>query len=123
MKLRFSFLVFLLLVYIPFEALLLKFLPVSDETYTYLRYAFKIYIYLLFIIVFVFRIARNKLPVSTPLDFAFIIFLLLALLNSYFQHSSFTDSVIGLKSGFRFILLYYIIVNTGFKAQTLKWVL
>lgn len=123
MKIRFSSLVFLLLIYIPFETLILKYLPVSDDTYTYLRYAFEIYIYILFLSVIVLRISRNKLPVSTPIDFPLIIFIGLAFINTWIQGSSFTDSIIGMKSTFRFVLIFYIIVNTGFSASSVKWAL
>jgi len=47
MKLKITRTLFILVLFVPFEVLILKYLPVSDTIYGYLRFAVEVIIYLL----------------------------------------------------------------------------
>ena len=73
MKFRISSIIFLLALFVPFEVLILKYLPVSDSVYGYLRFAVEVVIYL---------VAGIML-----MKYAFIVRSCCICMGSYIQHN------------------------------------
>ena len=74
MKLKFSWLIYFLVLFVPFEILFLKFLPVSDEVYGYLRFLAEVIIYVLAGVILYRVLQSGKLPKGTSIDKPLLVF-------------------------------------------------
>jgi hypothetical protein len=100
--------VLLLVVIIPFEPFLLKF--VSDDIYVYARYFSESLIYVLFCSVALRLFLKKRRIVATPLDLPFIFFLIVALASLAVNLVPPFAGLLGLRQIVRFILLFFIVV-------------
>lgn len=94
--------------------MLLKFLPVSDNTYISLRYAFEVFIYLLFTLMVINKTANRKKLSGSPIDRSVLIFIGLTITTVIINNAPVFESFIGFKSAFRFLLLFYVLANFEF---------
>jgi hypothetical protein len=119
-KTSFSGLIYLLVLFIPFEVMLLKYLPVSENAYVMLRYAFEIFIYLLFATMVLNKFSHKRKVNGSPIDFPVIIFLLLTFVTIIVNHAPLFEAFVGFKSAFRFLLLFYVLINFEFNEGLLQ---
>lgn len=119
-KFTFSRLVFILALFIPFEVMLLKYLPVEENTYVLLRYAFEFFIYLLFILMVINKFAHRKKVSGSPIDGPILVFILLTAITIIVNHAPFFEAFVGFKSTFRFLLFFYVLINFEFNETVLK---
>lgn len=107
-----------LMLYLPFEPFILKWVP--DNLYVYARYSSELIVYLLVAVIAWKLISGVQKWRRTPIDliFGFFCFLLLAttLLN---LHDPVT-SILGLRQILRFVLLYFITVQLQPSAKFIK---
>ncbi len=98
---------FALAVYLPFEPLLLKFLP--DAVYVFVRYVPEILIYCLVALV-LWRLASGRARWHpSPLDVPFAIFLVILAASSLINAVPPFVAVLGIRQIIRFILLFFIV--------------
>ncbi|MBK6642305.1 MAG: hypothetical protein IPG39_14320 [Bacteroidetes bacterium] len=89
MKFRFTWIIFLLIAFVPFEVLFLKYLPVSDAIYGYLRFAVEIIIYLLGGLLLVRFIQLKKIPAGTSIDKLLLLFVVYAIVITVVNNALF----------------------------------
>lgn len=120
MRLNIKNIIFFIIIYLPFENMALKYLPVNDTIYSLLRFVPEIIIYLLFFYVFGSKLISgkhfNKNPINTPV----IIFILYSFLLILINSAPFTESMMGLRTIFRYVVLFYVIINLDFEYRTIK---
>lgn len=114
MKLRITTIILLLAVFVPFEVMILKYLPVSDTVYGYLRFAVEVFIYLLAGFVFSRYLYMKKTPSGTPVDKPLLIFIGYAIVITIINNAPFIQSFIGMRALLRYVPLFYVITHIHF---------
>ncbi|MFZ9942624.1 MAG: hypothetical protein ACO3O0_03350, partial [Bacteroidia bacterium] len=66
MKFRLSWAIYFLFLFVPFEVMILKYLPVNDRVYGMLLFGVEVFIYLIASIVLVRFLLSKKMPKGTP---------------------------------------------------------
>lgn len=123
MKIKFSWFVFLLAVFVPFEVMILKYLPVSETVYSYLRFAVEIFIYLLAGLMLVRLIFLKKIPKGTSIDKPLLIFILYALFITAFNNAPFLQAFMGLRVLLRYVPLFYVLAFVQIDSATVRRIL
>jgi len=106
-----------LLLYLPFEPFLLKWIP--DDIYVYARFFSELLIYLIALSTIWKLVVRDVKFRSTSIDIPFIIFLVLILTSAVINAVEPMDTLLGTRQIIRFMLLFFITVNL---APTKKWI-
>jgi hypothetical protein len=119
-KLKYSTLVILLALYVPFEVIILKYLPVSDKIYSLLRFVPEIMIYLLLVINIAHNIYHRQWISRTPIDTVLLMFVLSAFISIIVNHAPLTLSIIGMRPLLRYIALFYIVSNIDIPQSKIK---
>lgn len=101
----------LLVLYLPAEDFLLKWAPVSDRVYSYLRFISEIAIYGLLGAVLFYRLSQQKLPRHTLIDWPLLGFVAVALFSIAVNQADWLPGLITLRTLLRYVALYYILVN------------
>ncbi len=109
MNLKFTWFIFLLAIFVPFEVVILKYLPVSDVVYSYLRFAVEIFIYLLAGLLLLRFVYLRKLPKGTSIDKPLLIFIGYALLITIINQAPMFQAFMGLRVLLRYVPLFYVI--------------
>ncbi len=104
-------LILFLVVFIPFEDFILKFLPVSDRLYFYARFLSELFIYILFAIIIVQKLIKGISFFKTPLDLPIVIFFGIALMSAIVNKANVFESITSIRPVIRYIILFYLIVN------------
>lgn len=120
MKFRFSWIILFLLVFVPFEVLVLKYLPVSDTIYGYLRFAVEIIIYLMASLLVVRFIQLKKLPAGTSIDKLLIFFIFYAVVITVVNNAPFFQSFMGLRALLRYLPMFYVLAFIRIEPATVK---
>ena len=111
-----------LVVFIPMEDFLLKFLPVPDVMYMALHFFSEVLIYALFAIVVVRKVGKREYFVRTAIEAPLLFFLAVATISMIWNQISLFDTLVHLRPVLRYIVLFYVIVNiqlTHFQILTL----
>lgn len=106
-----------LLLYLPFEPFLLKWIP--DDIYLYARFFSEILIYLLVASVLWKAITSQIRLKHTPIDLPMVLFILLLLTTTVINFVHPIDALLGTRQILRFMLLFFI---TVYLAPSKKWV-
>ncbi|PIX62208.1 hypothetical protein CO057_03415 [Candidatus Uhrbacteria bacterium CG_4_9_14_0_2_um_filter_41_50] len=106
-----------LLLYLPFEPFLLKW--ISDDIYIFAKYGSELLIYVLAGSVIWKRISGQIKLKSTPIDIIFFIFILLAITSALVNWIPVTYAILGIRQIIRFILLFFI---TFYLSPNNKWI-
>lgn len=107
------------MVFLPFESIVLKYFPVSDVTYSLLRMLIEFLIYLLLIYVISSKLI-SKVPFSTnPIHRPLVIFIFYALALIIINSAPFVDSLINIRAIFRYLALFYVIININLEYRTI----
>ena len=110
MKFKFSWFILFLVLFVPFEVIILKYLPVSDAVYGYLRFLVEVIIYALAGILFLRYLLAGNIPKGTNIDRPLLIFVLYAIMQrqpllhcyynykqcSFFSFASWTKNITAL---------------------------
>ena len=99
--------------YFAFEEFVLKFLPVSDAVYSYLRFLGEILIYVAFGKLVIHKLYKGIPFVKTPIDFPIIGFYLVVVLSTVINRSPLIGSLYNIRPFARYIVLFYLIVNSA----------
>lgn len=109
MKLRLSWVIYFLIIFVPFEVMILKYLPVNDRVYGILLFFVEVVIYLLAGIVLFKFLSTKKLPSGTPIDKPILIFISYSLLITIINQAPMLQSFIGLRVLLRYVPLFYVL--------------
>ncbi|MEO8147091.1 MAG: O-antigen ligase family protein [Bacteroidia bacterium] len=120
MKFKISAVVVALAIYLPFETLILKYMPVPDAVYSFMRLGIEMIIYLLFFMMIFNNMSRGKLLSKTLLDIPFLVFLGFAIFTMLANKAPIGDSLVDLRGLFKYALLYFIIANIDFENSLLR---
>jgi hypothetical protein len=107
----------LLLLYLPFEPFLLKWVP--ESLYVYARYVSEGVIYLLVASTIWKRLTGQIKFATTPIDIAFVLLIVVALASALINFIPLSDALLGLRQIIRFMLLFFITVHL---APSKEWV-
>lgn len=100
---------FFLMVYLPFEPFLLKWVP--DDVYVYARYSSELLVYLLVAVV-AWKVFSGTLRLKrSPIDVPFAAFLMLLVATTLIHFSEPVTMVLGARQILRFVLLYFVTVQ------------
>src|SRR5881398_3196919 len=105
LKFKYSVAVILLALYVPFEVIILKYLPVSDKVYSLLRFVPEVLIYLLLIIKLVQNVYHLHWIPKTPIDKILFLFVISAIISVIVNAAPLLLSVIGMRPLLRYIAL------------------
>lgn len=106
-----------LLVYLPFEPFLLKW--ITDDVYVYARYFSELLIYLLVAVVF-WKFVSGQIKLrQSPIDVIFVLFLITLAASSLVNFIDPTIAVLGIRQIIRFILLFFV---TIYLHPSEKWI-
>lgn len=113
MKIYPYWIIYGLILYLPFEDFILKWLPVSDNIYSLARLASEAILYLLLIAVLSYRMIHGKNLKRTPIDIPLLVFIFIAIISIFSNGASLLGGLVGIRLLLRYITVYYIIVNIG----------
>ena len=99
--------------YIAFEEFILKFLPVSDTVYSYLRFLSEILIYVAFGKLVIHKLHRGIPFVKTAIDLPIIGFYSVVLLSILINGSPLMGSLYNIRPFARYIVLFYLVANSA----------
>ncbi|MBI4592287.1 hypothetical protein HY733_02455 [Candidatus Uhrbacteria bacterium] len=100
-----------LAVYLPFESLILKFIP--DEVYVFARYGSELLIYLIALVVLVGILSGKKRYRQTPFDLPFVLFVVVLLCSALVNLVSPTVALLGLRQILRFMIVFFLVVQVA----------
>ena len=99
--------------YVAFEEFVLKFLPVSDAVYSYLRFFGEILIYIAFGKLVIHKLHRGIPFVKTAIDLPIIGFYSVVLLSILINRSPLIGSLYNIRPFARYIVLFYLVANSS----------
>lgn len=111
MKFNLYWIILFLIIFLPSEDFILKWLPVSEKIYSLSRYISELLIYSLLIFVIFNRLFKGLPLRKTPIDFALFFFILVGLISIIKNHAPVFGGLIGIRTLLRYVAVYYIIVN------------
>jgi len=118
-----QFVVQLLVIFLPFEEILLKYLPVSDRVYIASRFLSESVIYACFIFLVIRKIINKKRFRTTPVDIYLIGFLVVAGLTILINQPPLLGSLVNLRALLRYAILFYLVVNLDFSEKQIRRIL
>ena len=98
--------------YVAFEEFVLKFLPVSDIVYSYLRFFGEILIYVAFGKLVIHKLHKGIPFVKTAIDLPIIGFYTVVLLSIFVNGSPLMGSIYNIRPFARYIVLFYLVANS-----------
>jgi hypothetical protein len=119
-KFKYSTIVILLALYVPFEVIILKYMPVSDKIYSLLRFVPEVMIYLLLILNVIHNIYHRQWISRTPIDVALFLFVVSAIISIISNSAPLALSIIGMRPLLRYIALFYLVSNLDIPSSKIK---
>jgi hypothetical protein len=113
----------LILIYTPFEDFWVNLLPIPEALKTGIRFIPELIIYLIFWGVISDSLRRGKPWKSTPIDILVIAFFLSSLISIVLNHASLLASLANLRSIWRYLAIYYILVNSVITKSQINYLL
>jgi len=107
-----------LMIYLPFEPFILKWVP--DNLYVYARYSSELIVYLLVAVILWKLISGTLKWHRTPVDLIFAAFCFLLLASTILNLHDPIHSLLGLRQILRFVLLYFVTVQLQPSAKFIK---
>ena len=106
--------------YVAFEEFVLKFLPVSDAVYSYLRFFGEILIYVAFGKLVIHKLYRGIPFVKTAIDLPVIGFYSVVLLSILVNNSPLMGSLYNVRPLARYIVLFYLVANSALSEKKIE---
>jgi O-antigen ligase len=107
-----------LAVYLPFESLILKFIP--DDVYVFARYGSELFIYLVALVVLVNILSGKQKYRQTPFDLPFFLFVAALLASALVNLVSPTVAILGLRQILRFMIVFFLVVQIAPSKEFVK---
>ncbi len=115
--------VLFLAAFLPFEIIILKFLPVSDQLYLLAQLSGEMLIYLTFLLFVVKKFLQRQFFVRTPLDIPILLFLAIVLITMIVNQPPLVSSLLNVRTLIRYIFLFYLVVNLHLSSQQVSRIL
>lgn len=115
---RREYFIFYLIIYTPFEPLILKWLPAG--LYTPVRYANEVLLLMLFIGLVAKNLIKEDKYRNRSFDLLFILFGLAAFISGWVNGVPLKITVLGMKNLVRYIFLFYLIINSNLSDKFVK---
>lgn len=115
--------VFIIGLYIPFEDFFLKWLPIPENIRSVLRFAPEMLLYGMVIKTLVVRFFKTRNLKSTPIDILLLFFLISCIFSIVINESRLFESILNLRILWRYLSVFYILVNTKVSISQIKLVL
>ena len=109
--------------YVAFEEFILKFLPVSDAIYSYLRFFGEMLIYVAFGKLVIHKLYRGIPFVKTAIDLPIIGFYSVVLLSILINRSPLIGSLYNIRPFARYIVLFYLVANSNLSERRITTLL
>ena len=109
--------------YVAFEEFILKFLPISDTLYSYLRFCGEIIIYIAFGRLVIHKLHRGIPFVKTAIDLPIIGFYSVVLLSMLVNRSPLVGSLYNIRPFARYIVLFYLVANSALSERRITTLL
>ena len=109
--------------YVAFEEFILKFLPVSDTVYSYLRFLGEILIYVGFGKLIIHKLHKGIPFVKTAIDLPIIGFYTVVLLSIFVNGSPLMGSIYNIRPFARYIVLFYLVANSSLSERRIATLL
>ena len=106
--------------YVAFEEFILKFLPVSDAAYSYLRFFGEMLIYVAFGKLVIHKLYRGIPFVKTAIDLPIIGFYSVVLLSMLVNGSPLIGSLYNIRPFARYIVLFYLVANSNLSERQIR---
>lgn len=113
----------LIAIYIPFEDSLIAWLPVPSLLKSAIRFLPETIFYFLLIQLGIQRFKSNQPIRTTPIDIVVIAFFLSAAVSIIVNHASIPGSINNLRTNWRYLSVYYILVNINISQQQIAQIL
>ncbi len=110
-------------VYFPLEDFVIKFIPAPENIITIVRLIPEFFLYVLLVCVIVNRINLGKPLRKTPIDFIIIAFFLSAIVSIVVNQAHWGESIANLRTNFRYLSIYYILVNIDISSRQISKIL
>jgi len=104
----------------PFEEFVLKWIPVPEIFYSILRLGSEFVVYLLFLVVTSARITERGFLRRTPIDTLIILFVAGAIISAAYNGSSWSATVINLRTFLRYVFLFYTVVQLNYSERDVR---
>ncbi|MBK8847821.1 MAG: O-antigen ligase family protein [Bacteroidetes bacterium] len=111
MKFKFSTIILLLMVFAPFDLLVLKFLPLPEKVYGFARFGVEFSIYGIFFFLILRNMVFGKLLTRTPIDIPLVLFFAVSILSIIVNRVPIGPALVGWRDLWRFVVLFYILTN------------
>lgn len=112
--------IFALMIYLPSEDFILKWLPVSDRIYSYSRFFSELLIYSLLVVVLFNRIFNGLSLRRTPIDVPLLFFVSVGLLSIVLNNAPLIAGLVGIRTLIRYVAMYYIMVNLNMNSNHVR---
>ena len=112
-----------LTIYQPFEDFVLNWLPLPSPLISLIRFVPEITLYILMARVIYLRLSSGKGIRKTPLDILIIAFFIGSMISIVVNHAGIAGSIKNLRTNFRYISVYYTVVNIDISIQQLSLLL
>ena len=109
--------------YVAFEEFILKFLPVSDAIYSYLRFFGEMLIYAAFGKLVIHKLYRGIPFVKTAIDLPIIGFYIVVVLSMLINRSPLIGSLYNIRPFARYIVLFYLVANSNLSERRISTLL
>jgi hypothetical protein len=115
--------VLFLTAFMPFENLILKYLPGPENIYIASRFISEILIYLTLVSIILKKLLTGKKIRRSPIDGYIIAFIMVAFLSIFVNRSPVGGSLVNLRSIFRYLALFYLVINIKISPKHLTLIL
>jgi O-Antigen ligase len=116
------YIVYFITVYSPFEDLFIKFIPVPSIG-ALIRFVPEITLYILFSKIVLSRVFSGQGIRKTPIDPLIIVFFIGTIISVFVNRPSIVESLSTLRSIWRYLSIYYIVVNLDISVEQLSRIL
>ena len=117
------YIVLFLTIYLPFEDFLLKWLPIPSQLLALLRFGPEIIIWGLLFQIIWHKKSTSKQLVATPIDIPLAAFFISATISIIINGSAPVASIMALRAIWRYVPLYYILVNIDISLNQVSFIL
>ncbi|MCC0176449.1 hypothetical protein I4641_05585 [Waterburya agarophytonicola K14] len=115
--------VVIITIYFPLEDFFLKFIPAPEVVITVLRLIPEFFLYGLLACVVAHKISTGKPLRKTPIDIAIVAFFLAASVSIAINQADLFESIANLRTNFRYLSVYYILVNIDISSRQVSNIL
>jgi hypothetical protein len=120
MRLKISSIVIGLAIYLPFETVILKFLPLPDSIVSFFHFGIEVTIYVLFFILLMNNMSKGKVINKTIADRPILLFIAFAFFTMFVNKAPIMESLVDLRALIKYAFLYFIIANIDFNQDSAK---